>query len=605
MPDTVLAAMQAGRYAEAVAGLDKLAADAKLSADDRAFVALLKATALRRSGKLVEARATLADVVKAQPKNPWAAKLLGERIAVELAAKAFPAAEALARSAAESALADARKDRLAEVYRGFARRMLAPEVATTAPDPAGAHALLQAARGLAKSKALRATLLREMAAASAKSGSQPAAIAENTQYLAENPDAQDRPDARFDLGTAQLGAGQTVEARRTFGDLARDLATAGKAKSTLRAKALHRVAATYGAPAPPDDAQLGLAIAALRAAIKAEPDGETALVAAHEIGLAYLARGKTEEARAAFAAFVKQYEAVADRETEGFRRERAQRLPAAAFALGHVYVMQAKFDDAIAAFQSYLTNHGNGPQSADAQRAILDAQLRIAQEHALRERFAKAREVWESFAAKNPLDPRVPDVLFLVGQSFAQQKKFDDAISAWEALATKFPNTMAAGSARFAIAAAYETEKGDPAAAIEKYKAVAIEPFKAEAASRISIMERNELEVVTERAFRSNETPKLKIRSRNFATLTFSAYKLDPEAYFRKKLGLEGVESLDVGLVAPDVEWKAPVPGFAKFKPTESTYELKLKLPGVYVVKVSDEKNLRGVSRPAPLLAEI
>ena len=97
----------------------------------------------------------------------------------------------------------------------------------------------------------------------------------------------------------------------------------------------------------------------------------------------------------------------------------------------------------------------------------------------------------------------------------------------------------------------------------------------------------------------------MKIRSRNLATLTFSAYTLDPEAYFRKKLGLEGVESLDVGLVAPDVEWKAPVPGFAKFKPSESTYELKLKLPGVYVVKVSDEKNLRGVSRPAPLLAEI
>ncbi len=116
VPDAVLAAMQAGRYAEVVAGLDKLAADAKLSADDRAFVSLLKATALRRSGKLDEARATITEAVKIQPNTRWAAKLLGERIAVELAAKAFPAAEALARSAAESALADARKDRLAEVY---------------------------------------------------------------------------------------------------------------------------------------------------------------------------------------------------------------------------------------------------------------------------------------------------------------------------------------------------------------------------------------------------------------------------------------------------------------------------------------------------------
>src|SRR5438067_797804 len=63
VPDEVLAAMQSGRYAEAVAGLDRLATDAKLSADDRAFVSLLKATALRRSGKLDDARSTLADAV--------------------------------------------------------------------------------------------------------------------------------------------------------------------------------------------------------------------------------------------------------------------------------------------------------------------------------------------------------------------------------------------------------------------------------------------------------------------------------------------------------------------------------------------------------------
>ena len=47
--------------------------------------------------------------------------------------------------------------------------------------------------------------------------------------------------------------------------------------------------------------------------------------------------------------------------------------------------------------------------------------------------------------------------------------------------------------------------------------------------------------------------------TRNLEKLTFTAYKLNPETYFRKKHGLENVESLDIGLVAPDAEWTVGV----------------------------------------------
>ena len=73
-------------------------------------------------------------------------------------------------------------------------------------------------------------------------------------------------------------------------------------------------------------------------------------------------------------------------------------------------------------------------------------------------------------------------------------------------------------------------------------------------------MEAKALTVVTPRAFRSGETPHLKIATRNLEKLTFTAYKLDPEAYFRKKHALRGVESLDIGLVAPDAEWTVDGP---------------------------------------------
>src|SRR5262249_12431433 len=60
---------------------------------------------------------------------------------------------------------------------------------------------------------------------------------------------------------------------------------------------------------------------------------------------------------------------------------------------------------------------------------------------------------------------------------------------------------------------------------------------------------------------------------------------------------LENVESLDMGLVAPDASWIVPVSGYAKYKPVRIDYDLKkLELPGVYVVKVTDEKTLQAIT---------
>ena len=110
-------------------------------------------------------------------------------------------------------------------------------------------------------------------------------------------------------------------------------------------------------------------------------------------------------------------------------------------------------------------------------------------------------------------------------------------------------------------------------------------------------MESKALVVTTPRTFRSGEDAHLIVLSRNIETLSFTAYKLSAEAYFRKKNTLNNVEALDIGLVAPDASWTVSVPGFARYKPVESHYELKqLDLPGVYVVKVTDEKTLQATT---------
>ena len=362
-----------------------------------------------------------------------------------------------------------------------------------------------------------------------------------------------------------------------------------------RTLALAEIPSTYGIPKPPDDASLNLGVAAIQRFLDAYPAHPRAVRSAYNIGAAFLARGKSDQALAAFSRFLKQEGFQVD--SDEARKDLAELSMTATFQYGRILQGQQKYDEAIAAWKGYLTVYPNGAQSADAQRAILDTQLLIAADHLRRGRQPEARSAWSDFVARNPLDPRVPKALFLIGESFLPEKKFDQAIAAWATLAGKFPNTEPAAHAQFLTGSILEIEKGEPAAAIERFKKITVEPWKAKAAQRISVMEAKALTVVTPRAFRSGETPFLKITSRNLEKLTFTAYKLNAEAYFRKKHGLERIESLDIGLVAPDAEWTEDVPGYAKYKPIESNYELKkLEVPGVYVVKVTDQKTLQATS---------
>ena len=615
LPAPVVSALQEGRFAEASTALDRLIAGAKAD-PDRSYFRFLRGVAERLGGKADDARRTLAEALAADPKGPWAAKIRSELAAVELASGHPDRAESLARAEAEALLSPERKDRLAEVYHAFARRLLTPDDPITHPDPAGAYALLAKARELAKGEALRASLLFAMARAGQQAAPTPnnAApqppqqqalvlppsppidpIRDFRAYLAEYPKGPDRFAARFHLGKALLASGDAVGARMTWVDLARDLA-AEKAKdlAMLRAKSLYQVGKTYGVPNPPDDAQLNLGVAAVRRFLAAAPDDPKAVRAAFEVGDSYLNRGQGEAAIAAFRAFLKGDLFKVD--SDEARRDLAELSMAATFRVARTLQGQGKFDEAVAAYKGYLARFPDGPQSADAQRGILDTQLEVAADAIRREKYAEARAAWQGFVAQNPLDPRVPQVLFEVGESYETEKKFDEAIAAWAPLIGKFPGTEPASHAAFAVASIFEVEKGDPAASIERFRKVAAEPWRSQGAQRVAVMEAKALTVVTPRAFRSGETAHLKITSRNLETLTFSAYKLNAEAYFRKKRVLGEVESLDVGLVAPDAEWTVPVKGYAKFKPVESTYDLKVAVPGVWVVKVSDEKTLQATA---------
>ena len=246
----------------------------------------------------------------------------------------------------------------------------------------------------------------------------------------------------------------------------------------------------------------------------------------------------------------------------------------ASFQVGRILQGQQRFAEAIAAWKGYLARFPNGPQSADAQRSILDTQLLIAADHLECGHYAEARAAWSEFVVRTRWMTRA-GLLFQVGLSYEKEKQFDRAIAAWETLAGKFPDSEPAAHAQFQAAAIFETEKGDLPEAIERFKEIAVEPWKSQAQQRIAVMESKHLLVVTPRKFRSGDAAHLKVTTRNIENLRFAAYELNAESYFRNKHVLGHVETLDIGLVAPDASWTAPVPGYARYKPVEATYDLK------------------------------
>ena len=208
----------------------------------------------------------------------------------------------------------------------------------------------------------------------------------------------------------------------------------------------------------------------------------------------------------------------------------------ATFQVAQTLQGQGKFDEAIAAYQGYLAKYPQRP--AVGRRPAGDPRHPAPDR---RRRPAPARSTPTPAPPGRPSSPRtrstrrVPQVLFQVGESFETEKKFDEAIAAWEPLIGKFPGSEPAAHAQFEVASIFEVEKGDPAGAIERFRKVAADPWKSQADQRVAVMESKALTVVTPRAFRSGETAHLKVTTRNLENLTFTAYKLNAEAYFRKK----------------------------------------------------------------------
>ncbi len=163
-----------------------------------------------------------------------------------------------------------------------------------------------------------------------------------------------------------------------------------------------------------------------------------------------------------------------------------------------------------------------------------------------------------------------------MNQKNVAEEKWDEAIADWRRLVSKYPGTSEASQAQFLIAETLEKKLGKLEEALEEYRKVTWGSAQRRAQQAIARLTAKTMTVATERVFRSDETPKLKLVTRNVETVTVRAYKVDLETYFRKMHLARGVEGLDIALIDPDKTFEFKVPKYAKHQELESAIEVPL-----------------------------
>ncbi|MGC3970781.1 MAG: tetratricopeptide repeat protein [Pirellulales bacterium] len=487
-----------------------------------------------------------------------------------------------------------RKQELADIYLGFARKYATPRNEQSPPDqppPNYPKALefFQQALELGPRPEARPTIEREMAECYRLSGNFDEAARRFGKFVTDHPDDVHAPEARYRQGECLLRQNQMVEARRVFQDLLA-LWPAGKLPSDkgqadFIALAAHDLGLTYRLPSPGDDDDLLLGLAALDAFLHRFPEHRLVDRARLLQIQSRMARGRFVEATEAAEAFLADEKRAAGPIAADVRN-----------LLGLTLRQQGKFTAAIAAWRDFLTKHPSHPAWSGVQQQLIETDFLLGAEAYRKKDYAEARKQWTEFLLRYPLDPRSPRILLMFGQAEFQQKHYEAAVDEWRRLISKYPGTDPASEAQFLIGTTFEEKLGKPTEAMQEYRKVTWGSHAQAAGSRIALLTAKHLVIATERVFRTHEEPQITLRSRNVDKVTVRVYKLDLETYFRKMHLAGGVESLDLALIDPDRSFEFAVPDYAEFKPLESfiplaglAAEAADAKPGVVAVSVSSK----------------
>lgn len=560
VPEAVRNLLQDRKYAEAVKAIDQASSEPGAARD---YLLFLKGRALHWQQKYDDALLVFKKLEEQHPTSIWARRGKLAR-GVTLARQGdFRAAELIYRDEAVRLLSADRKQEIANLYLEFADAFFQPkESLLHAPDYAKALEFYNKVLEVGPKPDVRVEVELRVARCQQQLGKLPEAAALLAKLIKDRAGSPQEIEARFRLGEVYMALNQPEEARRTWQDL---LAAHPDSGSERIAEAGFNLSLTFGLPTPASPEMLNLGVAALEAFLKKHHEHKLAPQAHLRIAQSYLHVGQPANAVKALTQFLDD-KAYAQREEVADARN----------LLGLAYQQQKKFPEALAAWRDYLVKHPAHQAWSQVQQEIVNTEYLLCVEKTSLKQYDEARKAWNEFLAKYPLDARNPRIMFVFGQMNHAQKKWDEAIADWRRLVSKYPGSEEASRGQYMIAATLESELGKLDEALKEYKKVNWGGFAPRAATAVKRMTSKSLAIRTERAFRTNEKPAIKLTTRNVETVTVRAYKVDLETYFRKMHQLSGVEALDISLIDPDATFEFTVPKFVEYQQLESEIEVPL-----------------------------
>lgn len=615
--------LQSRDFAAAVTAIDAALAKSPQATD---YLLYLKGRALAELNKAEEALAIYGQIEEKFPKGEWVSRARFGRADILVRSRNYQAAGQVYRAEAERLLSRNRKDELAGVYLEFADRYFEGVPAKDPsqqkkPDYQQALTYYQEALKLGPTRGLRQKMEFRIARCFQELGNHGEAIGAFERFLKDHGDDKtpeaDRAapemlaQARFELGVVQLVAGQQSPARKTWQTLIDTAAKAGenppKPLVESATKAEYHLPRTYGLPAPDSVGNLELGVAAAERFLKRHPEHELAPQALLEIAQSYFHLGRFVQAEQRLSELLK---------NEQFAK--SKQVPEARQLLGQTLLAQQKFAEAIAAWKAFLDQHPTDPRWSSVQQTIVDTEFAAADALRKEHKYEESRAQLETFLNKYPLDPRAARILFQFGEmkflvateklaervkaaldkgesaqsikaSDEEKTLYEAAIADWQRVVSKYPNTNESSRAALMIGVVLEDRLSRLKEALEAYRKVEGSE-QANAQSRIVNLTTPQLEILTERKFRSDEKPRIKLSTRNLEQVQVKAYRIDMTDYFRKMHLATGVESLDIALIDPDKQMQHKVEGYEAYKRIVEDVEIPVDGPGVTAVTVASDK---------------
>ena len=248
-----------------------------------------------------------------------------------------------------------------------------------------------------------------------------------------------------------------------------------------------------------------------------------------------------------------------------------------------------RYDEAIAAWKTFLQRFPSHPKWREGQRAIMNLEYAkaLAARRAGPKSFDKAKSLFLTFVQSHPLDRRNPSIYILLGKMEEERKQFEAAKRLYRDCERRFHGSKEASAASYYYALILETKEFKLVDAARAYQKVG-GAYRRLARQRLSALRRKTLVVKTERVFQTDEKPHLLVRSRNVEKLRLRLYHLDFEDYFRGTLGSSGISSLAIEAISPDRSFEWRVKNYQAYREFENKIEMPAGKPGTWVVKVDD-----------------